>query len=109
MAFKLKAQQQFTVKPSEKLFTPDKSLLSDSIPKLSFKQQSDVKALFLPKPKSNLNSILIADLDHMPIVKPVGKWNTPVVHPDGTVVYTTPVKRLPPVVKPDTGNQKINP
>ncbi|RYE28942.1 MAG: hypothetical protein EOP42_15570 [Sphingobacteriaceae bacterium] len=78
----------------------------DSVPKLSFKQKNDVKALFLPKPNRSNSANLIAALDNMPIAKPAGFWNTPVVHPDGTVVYTTPVKRLPPVVKPDS---KTNP
>ena len=109
LAFTLKAQQQPTSKPIDKLFTPDKGSLLDSVPKLSFKKQNDIKALFLPKPKQTFTSNLIAELHHMPVAKPVGSWNMPVVHPDGTVVYTMPVKRLPPAVKSETGSLKTNP
>ncbi|RYE34959.1 MAG: hypothetical protein EOP42_06890 [Sphingobacteriaceae bacterium] len=108
-AFNLQAQNQSVIKPFENLSTAGKSSLYDSIPKLSFKQQNDIKALFLPKPKLNTNTVLIARLDHMPIAKPAGIWNMPVVRPDGSVIYTMPVKRLPPIVKPDTATQKSNP
>lgn len=106
VGFKLKAQSTSTF---NNLPAANKSLLPDSVPKLSFKQQNDIKALFLPKPKLSANQNLIAETDHMPIAKPVGIWNTPVVHPNGTVVYTTPVKRLPPIVKPEKDDQKTNP
>ncbi len=105
LAFKLKAQKQTVLKPFEKLFKPVKDSLTDAVPNLSFVQQNQAKAVFLPKN----NSLLIARLDHMPILKPTGNWNTPVVHPNGTMRYRMPVKRLPPVTEPEVKEPKIYP
>jgi hypothetical protein len=107
IAFKLKAQQKPSIKPLEKFAAPKAPSLLDTALNLIIKPKRDLNLLFLPKQKQQYTASnnLVASLDKMPIVKPVGKWNMPVVHPDGTVVYTTPVKRLPPVIKPDSSIQ----
>lgn len=109
IAFKLKAQQKPSIKPFEKLFMPNKSSLFDTVPKLSIKQQNDLNALFLPKKKIDQNQNLIADLDKMPIAKPTGNWNMPIVHPDKSMIYKMPVIRLPAVIKPDLPTQNFRP
>lgn len=109
VAFKLKAQQKPSIKPFEKLFMPNKSSLFDTVPKLSIKQQNDLNALFLPKKKIDQNQNLIADLDKMPIAKPSGNWNMPIVHPDKSVIYKMPIIRLPAVIKPDLPTQSFRP
>ncbi|RYY06926.1 MAG: hypothetical protein EOP43_04805 [Sphingobacteriaceae bacterium] len=110
IAFKLKAQQKSTIKPLEKLTVPNAPFLADT-GSLVFKYNKDVGVLFQPKPNQQAaaSNNLIASLDRMPIVKPVGKWNMPIVHPNGNIIYKMPVKRLPPVIKPDTLVQKTNP
>jgi len=108
IAFKLKAQQKPSIKPLGKLTGQHYLSSFDTIPKLSIKPKNDLNALFLPKGNLYANK-LVAFLDRMPIVKPVGKWNMPVVHPDGTVVYTMPVKRLPLIIQPDPSAQKLHP
>ncbi|MGI4750671.1 MAG: hypothetical protein ACRYFB_08560 [Janthinobacterium lividum] len=108
MAFGLKAQQKSTIKPIEKFKFPNPYPLADTNLRLTVKQKNDVSALFAPK-RSTAPNNLIASLDRMPIMKPVGKWNMPVVHPDGTVVYTMPIKHLPPVIKPDSSTAISHP
>ncbi|RYY06429.1 MAG: hypothetical protein EOP43_06390 [Sphingobacteriaceae bacterium] len=106
--FGLKAQQNPTLKPLEKFKFPNPYPLVDTNLKINPKQKNDVSSLFAPKNATAPNN-LIASLDRMPIIKPVGKWNMPVVHPDGTVVYTMPIKRLPPIIKPENEYQNSNP
>lgn len=114
MVFKLKAQQSVITDFSEKSTSSKVNSSFDTIPGLSsIKPKNNLNLLFLPKPKQQssflITNNLTASLDRMPIVKPVGNWNMPIVKPDGTVIYTTPVKRLPPVIKPETEIQKLNP
>lgn len=108
LAFKLKAQQQSIIKPLERFNTNKFYAPVDTNLRISIRPQTNVTELFLPK-QNAISTTLIASLDRMPIAKPTGNWNMPVVHPNGTVVYTTPIKRLPPIVKPENGNQKTNP
>lgn len=102
IGFKLKAQQNPATKPLDQSQFSNYFSLLDTIPRIFNQPKNNVNALFLPKQNIVSNKNLIASLDRMPIVKPIGKWNMPVVHPNRTVVYTTPVKRLPPVIKPDS-------
>ncbi|RYE31137.1 MAG: hypothetical protein EOP42_11070 [Sphingobacteriaceae bacterium] len=107
VAFSLKAQQNPVLKPLEKFKFSNPYPLADTNLRINPKSKNDINSLF--KPKNNIvPSNLIASLDRMPVLKPVGKWNMPVVHPNGTVVYTMPVKRLPPVIVPEE-DQKKNP
>lgn len=112
IAFKLKAQQNSNTETLGKLAIPDFHFQVDTItPKLLIEQKKNHNLLFLPMQKQQnlLSNNLVASLDKMPIVKPVGKWNMPVMKPDGTIIYTTPIKRLPPVIHPETETQKSNP
>jgi hypothetical protein len=111
IAFTLKAQQKPSIRPLEKFLAPNAPSLLDTAPNLVIKPNHDIKLLFLPKQKRQtyFSNNLVASLDKMPIVKPAGKWNMPIVHPDGTVVYTMPIKRLPPVIKPDSSAETLRP
>lgn len=109
IAFELKAQQKSSIKPFEKLFEPNKGPLFDTVPKLSIKQQNDLNALFLPKKKIDRDQNMVADLDRMPIVKPVGKWNMPIIRPDTSVIYKMPVAHLRAVIKPNPSAQIVRP
>ncbi len=112
IAVKLKAQQKLVTKPLGKFSLPDlNSSLDTTAPKLSIKPKTNLSLLVFPAQKQqNISSnIMIASLDRMPIVKPVGKWNMPVVKPDGNVKYNMPIKRLPAIVKADTSTQKLQP
>ncbi|MVN20678.1 hypothetical protein [Mucilaginibacter arboris] len=111
IAFELKAQQKPAIKPLEKVTASNFRSIFDSLalrPRLSIKPNSNADLQFLPGKNSSSN-ILIASLDKMPIVKPVGKWNMPVAKPDESTRYKMPVKRLSPVIKPDSSAKNINP
>lgn len=107
IAIVLKAQQKL----SEKFrFSPFPFQDSTAL-KPYFHPQNRIKPLLSP-PENQLqlkNNDLIASLDHMPIVKPVGKWNMPIAKPDASLKYTMPVKRLPPIVENPSKIKKINP
>lgn len=114
MVFKLEAQQNTITNPLEKLTSPKVGSSFDTAPSLSSpKSKNNLNLLFLPKSKQkspfSITNNLTAALDKMPIAKPIGKWNMPIIKPDETVIYTTPIKRLPPVIKPETEIQKLNP
>ncbi|MGI4022097.1 MAG: hypothetical protein ACRYFA_11365 [Janthinobacterium lividum] len=110
IALKLKAQQKSDIVPLEKFTVLSTPLLVDTS-NLFIKRNNDVNLLFQPKQKTQnaASNNLIASLDRMPIVKPVSKWNMPIVRSNGTVVYKMPIKHLPPVIKPDSSAKKTNP
>ncbi len=113
--FTLKAQQNTITPNRTPQNVPGVNRFSDTVPsnKLSKQQQNDLNLLFSPRvqPKkpTSTNQNLTASLDNMPIATPQGNWNMPIVKPDGTVIYTMPIKRLPPVVQPKTEVPKPNP
>jgi hypothetical protein len=112
IAVKLKAQQKSTEKPLDKFTAPDSQSLFDTVaPKLSIKPKTNPEILFLPRENLAPSHNLIASLDRMPIAKPVGKWNMPIVKPDGTTRYNMPVKMLPPIIKTSdtTAAPRFNP
>lgn len=109
IAVKLKAQQKSTEKPFEKFKLPNAATGLDTLPNLSFYPKNKPNTPLLPQEKQLLSGNLYAKLDHMPIVKPVGKWKMPIIKPDASTNYTMPIKRLPAIIKSNKDDQKINP
>lgn len=115
MAFKVNAQQNTFTPNRTPQSVPGLHRFSDTVSssKLSKQQQNDLNLLFAPRIQTKkpdlTNQNLVASLDNMPIATPRGNWNMPIVKPDGTVIYTMPIKRLPPVVQPKTEAPKPNP
>lgn len=79
------------------------------VPPVSVKPKNNLDLLFLPKQQESFPNNLNAFNSRMPVIKPKGNWNMPIIKPDPSIKYTMPIIGLLPKTNQQTGVQKVQP